>query len=140
MHRESLGPPIDARGRRVPKQLAAPFITRARMYRIARALDDLRTEFAGMVLSERALLWMPAQEMLQQFIDLERQLMEESPAVSCECRPGSVCDVCRGKRWLNALDIRRVIQGTPPPANLPAPLPSQELSLISRERPFAASY
>ncbi len=114
MNREPLGSPIDARGRRVPRKLVGPFITRARLFRLTDKLNEVRTELAQMNLSERVLDSLPMADIYASFNFLNTAILENAPAIPCGCSPNIDCEYCKGKRWLNATDIRRITSTSQP--------------------------
>jgi len=109
--------PVDARGRRAPPHLAAPFVLRARLNRMARIVAECRTELTCSV-SFRNLLGQSETDALAEACErLERTLMDAAPAVPCRCLHDEDCEFCEGKRWLTAKDIRRVLESHGPTAS-----------------------
>ena len=108
MKPEPLGVPIDARGRRVRPSLSAPFIARARLYRMGGQLRDMQTELRVMQSYERALESLPAKRIHELFDELQTLLLDYAPAVACDCRPDASCPICEDKRLLSAARIREL--------------------------------
>lgn len=108
MKPEPLGAPIDARGRRVRKSLSGPFIARARLHRMAGVLQDIKSELLLMQHYERVMDSLPTERIHAALDELRNLLIDNSPAVVCECHSGSSCPICEDRRWLSAAHIRRI--------------------------------
>jgi hypothetical protein len=133
MKREPLGYPIDALGRRVSTRLAVPFKIRARLFEFAERLNALDVALREMEHDPKIGEMLPTDRIHELFRDLNAAILESVPSVPCSCSPTVDCTLCEGKRWLSALDIRRITSqpaesSAPSSDRLIYPTPSESLS------------
>ena len=108
---EPCGLLMDARGRRVPRTLAVPFAVRAELRHMAARVMAVREELV--VLQERTNILPTLERINEAFDKLYIAILEDAPAVPCQCAPDKDCSFCGNRRWLST---KRVYQLTRQPA------------------------